>query len=155
MRCPTRELLSSYVDLEASPANARWLEVHLAQCAECMRSVRFLRAVKMRLACLSTPEMPQDLSLALSRMAPGRIPDHLLASRPPRGRIVRRVCAWSVCAGITMAFAFWVQFSRREPQEIPRGWLLAEYRRDAAELPLAFAERVLPEDSPKEFSNGY
>lgn len=155
MRCPTQDLLSSYVDGEASAVDSRSLEFHLGQCAECLREMRLLRAMKARLACIPTPAMPQELASALERMVPGPIPVILPVRVSGRNGISRRVCAWGVCAAITVACAFWLEVSRREPQEVPVEWLLAEYRRDAAELPLAAAERAMPEESPPEVSHDY
>src|ERR1700733_15843422 len=127
MNCPTLELLSAYVDEEISPAQSRSMGVHLGQCGSCLRSVRLLRAMKVRMASLPTPAMPKEITAKLVAL----IEENNHGSKPPDfsvwRRMSRRVYAWGACAAVAIACACWFQCDREASPEVPVAWLLAEH----------------------------
>lgn len=104
------ELLSAYLDQQASPAERAYVDAHLQQCAECRAELESLRRTVFLLQAL--PRVPVPRAFTLSEAQVGiRRPD---ASRGWLGGLVRGLGA--VAAIALVAF---VAFSVLKPGQAP------------------------------------
>ena len=154
MKCPEQALLSPYLDGEISSFDTHRLAKHMQSCAQCRRSLQLLGALKAKLSSIPAPEIPEDLAAELDRMVIASLPVDVTRKSSASGAISWRAYAWGICAATFMTCVVWWKVSEQKPSEIPLEWLLAQHKHYAAALPLAQAERVIPQE-PIAYSHGF
>jgi anti-sigma factor RsiW len=106
-----RELISAYVDGEASPEEAREVEGHLGACARCRSAEQRMRSLGVGVARMEGDILPEFRDRLFARMEK----EDLLPKR--RSIFVFSVRWAAVPLAAAAALTFYVMFSREIPRE--------------------------------------
>jgi hypothetical protein len=108
-RCPSHDLLVTYLYDECDPAERETIAAHLALCASCAEDVQGLRDARVHLAAWSPPALPLGFQLTRTQAEP---PAQVLgmaelASRSSKseGWWSRPLPAWAQAAAAVVIFA--------------------------------------------------
>ena len=98
-RCPSHELLVTYLYDECDPAERGSIAAHLALCASCAEDVQGLRDARVHLAAWSPPAMPLGFQLTRTEVEqPSRVLRPVAWWRQP-------LPAWAQAAAAVVIFA--------------------------------------------------
>ncbi len=151
--CLEKELLSAYIDREATPAEERRVQLHLADCEGCRRALRLLGRLKVAVRSQPVPPLPADLRASLEGMA--------VSVRKPTGwrafwefALVLPGRRMSYAAAAALAGALCVlAWRQRSATVIPVEVILAAHNQYALTMPLAAREKIMS-DLPIQISYG-
>lgn len=156
------ELLSAYVDRQASGEEEAAVARHLEYCGDCRREVRLLGAIKRGVGRVPSPVIPQDLRAALLGEA-RRV--EALSRRGLWRRLAREWSAvfgkplgWGLAAAFAAAGVAIVVRISSPGDEIPLEVMLAAHDEYAMTMPLAPRELILsdlPEPAAAGGSDGF
>jgi hypothetical protein len=97
-RCPSHELLVTYLYDECDPAERDAIAAHLALCASCPEEVQGLRDARVHLAAWSPPAMPLGFQLTRTESEPSKV-------LRPAAWWRRPLPAWAQAAAAAVIFA--------------------------------------------------
>lgn len=156
--CPSPDLLSAYVDREASPAEERRVGVHLAGCGSCREGVRALARLKLSVRNQPAPPMPADFKREL--LAAARATDAEVRRELGREAARREAADWlgalagafghargwaAAAALLALAGAGGWRLTRPAAVPLPVGFILAAHNQYVRTMPLAPTEKILSE----------
>lgn len=160
--CPSRELLSAYVDREANPSEERRVGLHLADCSACRAQVRALTRLKVSVRNQPLPAMPAELRkelLAAARAADREReleragPFDLLRSGAWLEALSRLLPlraygpGWAAAAAallVAIGLGAW-RVTRAAGTPVPVDFILAAHNQYVRTMPVAPTEKIMAE----------
>lgn len=154
MTCLDPQVLSAYMDKEATPIEEASVVDHLQSCRACHTRLESMKAARSALKTFSVPAMPPDLAVRLAAMQP-MPPVRSSAWAVFLGGVTARSSMVTLALAACLAVAFWVKQSGMlvERVDLPADLLTAAHNQYALTMPLAPAEKILS-DMPVRLAGG-
>lgn len=153
MDCMDHDVLSAYVDAEATFLELVRVRFHLYHCSRCRESVRVMTKMKERLRRQGVPPMPAELRRSLEEMVPE-------PKRVERPLYRSPALGFSLACCAVLALILW-QRKGADFDEVPLDMILAAHHQYSLTLPLAETGNILavlpgemPDSEDKEAPRG-